>query len=79
MAILVIAEHDNDAVKPALLNTITAAKAIGDDIHVLVAGSQCSAAAEAASKIDGVAKVLVADAVHYAHPIAENLAARVGP
>lgn len=79
MAILVIAEHDNNAVKPALLNTITAAKEIGDDIHVLVAGSQCTAAAEAASKIDGVAKVLVADAVHYAHPIAENLAALIVP
>jgi electron transfer flavoprotein alpha subunit len=79
MAILVIAEHDNDAVKPALLNTIAAASEIGGDIHVLVAGSQCSAAAEMASHISGVAKVLVADAAHYAHPIAENLAALIVP
>ena len=79
MAILVIAEHDNDAVKPALLNAITAARGIGGDIHVLVAGNQCASAAETASKISGVAKVLVADAVHYAHPIAENLAALIVP
>ena len=79
MTILVIAEHSNDAVKPALFNTITAAQAIGDDVHVLVAGSQCAAAAEAASKISGVAKVLVADAAHYAHPVAENLAALIVP
>jgi len=79
MAILVIAEHDNDAVKPALLNTIAAASEIGGDIHILVAGSQCSAAAEMASHIAGVAKVLVADAAHYAHPIAENLAALIVP
>ena len=79
MAILVIAEHDNNAIKPALLNTVTAAREIGDDIHVLVAGSQCSPAAEAASKIPGISKVLVADAVHYVHPIAENLAALIVP
>lgn len=79
MTILVIAEHSNDAVKPALFNTITAAQAIGDDVHVLVAGSQCAAAAEAASKISGVAKVLIADAAHYAHPVAENLAALIVP
>ena len=67
MAILIIAEHDNNAVKPAILNTILAGKAIGGDIHVLVAGSECAAAAEAASKMSGVAKVLVADAPYYAH------------
>ena len=79
MAILVIAEHDNEAVKPALLNTIAAASQIGDDIHVLVAGSQCASAAEMASRISGVSKVLVSDAAHYAHPIAENLAALIVP
>lgn len=79
MAILVIAEHDNDAVKPALLNTIAAASEIGDDIHVLVAGSQCASVAEMAARISGVTKVLVADAAHYAHPIAENLAALIVP
>ncbi len=79
MAILVIAEHDNGAIKPAVLNTVTAAKALGEDIHVLVAGHQCSGAGEAAAKVSGVTKALVADAVHYAHPIAENLAALVVP
>ena len=79
MAILVIAEHDNGAIKPAVLNTVTAAKALGEDIHVLVAGHACSGAAEAAAKVSGVTKALVADAAHYAHPIAENLAALVVP
>jgi electron transfer flavoprotein alpha subunit len=79
MPILVIAEHDNDAVKPALFNTIAAASEIGDDIHVLVAGSQCAPAAEMAAQISGVTKVLVSDAEHYAHPIAENLAALIVP
>ena len=79
MPILVIAEHDNDAVKPALLNTIAAAGEIGGDIHVLVAGSQCTPAAEMAARISGVTKVLVCDASHYAHPIAENLAALIVP
>lgn len=79
MAILVIAEHDNGAIKPAVLNTVTAAKALGDDIHVLVAGHQCAGAGEAAAKVAGVTKTLVADAAHYAHPIAENIAALVVP
>ena len=79
MAILVIAEHDNGAIKPAVLNTITAATALGDDVHVLVAGHECSGAAEAAAKVAGVTKVLVADAAHYAHPIAENVAALAVP
>ncbi len=79
MAILVIAEHDNSALKPAVLNTVTAAKALGDDVHVLVAGHECAGASEAAAKIATVTKVLVADAAHYAHPIAENIAALVVP
>ncbi len=79
MAILVIAEHDNGTIKPAVLNTITAATALGDDVHVLVAGHECSGAAEAAAKVAGVTKVLVADAAHYAHPIAENVAALAVP
>jgi len=79
MAILVIAEHDNGAIKPALLNTISAAQALGDDIHVLVAGHECGGAAAAAAKVAGVTRVLVADVAHYAHPIAENLAALVVP
>ncbi|MDV7213807.1 electron transfer flavoprotein subunit alpha/FixB family protein, partial [Azotobacter beijerinckii] len=74
MAILVIAEHDNAVLAAATLNTVAAAQAIGGDIHVLVAGAGCSAVAEAAAKIAGVAKVLVADDAAYAHRLAENVA-----
>ncbi|MAY37465.1 MULTISPECIES: electron transfer flavoprotein subunit alpha/FixB family protein [Spongiibacter] len=74
MSILVIAEHDNASINGATLNTVTAAKAIGGDIAVLVAGEGCGAAAEAAAKIDGVSKVLVADNAAYGHQLAENVA-----
>jgi len=77
MASLIIADHDNASIKPALLNTVAAAQEIGGEIHILVAGHQCGAAAKAASAIVGVQKVLVADAPHYAHALAENLAALV--
>jgi electron transfer flavoprotein alpha subunit len=77
MAILIIAEHDNAAIKPALLNTVAAAQKIGGDIDVLVAGHQCAAAAQAAAAIPGVQKVLVADAPHYAHALAESLSALI--
>src|SRR4249920_2479531 len=77
MAILVVAEHDNAALKPSTLNTVTAAAKIGGPVHVLIAGHQCAAAAEAAAKIHAVEKVRVADAPGYAHPLAENLAALV--
>ncbi|MDQ5907390.1 MAG: electron transfer flavoprotein alpha subunit [Pseudomonadota bacterium] len=77
MAILVIAEHDNASLKPATLNAVSAAAKIGGDIHVLVAGSGCGAAAEAAAKVAGVAKVKVADAAHYADQTAESLAALI--
>jgi electron transfer flavoprotein alpha subunit len=73
MSILVVAEHDNASIKGATLNTVAAAKAIGGDIHVLVAGQGCGAAAEAAAKIAGVSKVLVADSAAYGHQLAENL------
>lgn len=76
MTALVIVEHDNASVKDATLATVTAAKAFGD-VHALVAGSGCGGAAEAAAKIDGVSKVLVADDAAYAHPLAEELAAVV--
>ena len=79
MAILVIAEHDNSVIKPAVLNTVTAARALGEDIHVLVAGKACGDVAEAAARVVGITKVLVADAPHYEHPIAENLAGLVVP
>ena len=77
MAVLVIAEHDNTSLRPATLNTITAAQEIGGPIHVLVAGSGCSRVAEAAAQIAGVEKVRLADAAHYAHPLAESLASLV--
>ncbi|MCB1918524.1 MAG: FAD-binding protein [Candidatus Competibacteraceae bacterium] len=77
MSILVIAEHDNAVLKAATLNTITAAAQLSDDIHVLVAGQGCGAVAEAAAQVVGVKKVLVADAAHYAHQLAENVAALV--
>ncbi|WP_298624274.1 FAD-binding protein [uncultured Zoogloea sp.] len=75
MPILVIAEHDNVGLKAATLNTVSAAAKLGADIEVLVAGSNCGAAAEAAAKLAGVAKVKVADAVAYLDQGAENLAA----
>lgn len=74
MSILVIAEHNNDSLNAATLNTVTAAQAIGGDIDILVAGSNCSGAADAASKVAGVAKVLVADNAVYEHQLAENVA-----
>ncbi len=77
MTALVIAEHDNQAVKAATLNTVAAAAACGGDVHVLVAGSGCAVAAQAASRIAGVAKVLCADAPHLAENLAENLAAQI--
>jgi electron transfer flavoprotein alpha subunit len=77
MACLVIAEHDNASLKGATLNTVAAAAKIGGDIHVLVAGGDCAAAAQAASQIAGVSKVLVADAPYFADALAENVAAQV--
>ena len=73
MSILVIAEHDNASLKPVTLNVVTAATKIGGDIDVLVAGSNCGAAAEAAAKIAGVNKVLVADNAVYEHQLAESM------
>ena len=77
MAILVIAEHDNTSIKAATLNAVTAATRIGGDVHLLVAGDACKAAAESAAKLAGVSKVLLADAAHYADASPENLAALV--
>jgi electron transfer flavoprotein alpha subunit len=74
MSILVIAEHDNAQLKGATLHTVTAASRLGDEIHLLVAGSNCGAVAEAGAKIAGVNKVLVADDGVYEHPLAEGLA-----
>jgi electron transfer flavoprotein alpha subunit len=74
MSILVVAEHDNDSIKISTLNTVTAALAIGDDVHVLVAGVGCQAAVEAAAEIAGVVKVISADNEAYAHQLPENVA-----
>src|SRR5690554_8097748 len=73
MSILVIAEHDNSSLKQAILNVVAAAKAIGGDIDVLVAGENVDAVAEAAAKAEGVNKVLVADNAAYGHFLGENL------
>ena len=75
MAALVIAEHDNNTLKPGVTNAIAAAAKMGGEVTVLVAGHQCAAAAQAAAKVEGVKKVLLADAPHYAGGLAENLAA----
>ena len=77
MTNLVIVEHDGLSIKPATLNTIAAAQKIGDDIHVLVAGYNAQAAADAAARIAGVSKVLLADAPQLEAGLAENIEATV--
>jgi len=77
MTTLVIAEHDNDSIKPSTLNTITAALACGGGLHVLVAGHQAEGAAKAAASIVGVSKVLHADSIALEHALAENIASQV--
>ncbi|OBR53816.1 electron transfer flavoprotein subunit alpha/FixB family protein, partial [Paraburkholderia tropica] len=77
MVNLVIAEHDNESIKAATLNTIAAAQKIGGDVHVLIAGHNAQAAADAAAKIVGVSKVLLADAPQLEHSLAENVEATV--
>ncbi len=77
MSVLVVAEHDNESLGSATLNTITAACQLGDDVHVLVAGENCAAAADAAAKVAGVSKVRCADDGRYGHGVAETLAALV--
>ena len=74
MKTLVIAEHDNNTLKPATHNAVAAAQAIGGDIDILVAGADCGAVAEAAAAIPGVGKVLSADNDVYANQLAENVA-----
>ena len=77
MSVLVIAEHDNNTLKGATLNTITAAGKLDSDVVVAVIGSNCAGVAEAASKVNGVSKVLVLDNAAYAHQLAENVAPAV--
>lgn len=74
MSILVIAEHDNSTLKPATLNAVTAAQAIGGEVHILVAGANCQDAASAAAAVANVAKVIVADNAVYAHQLPESVA-----
>ena len=74
MSILVVVEHDNQAVNAATLNTLAAARQIGGDIHLLVAGEKCGAAANAAAALEGTTKILSADSAEYGHSLAENLA-----
>ncbi|HYA04577.1 MAG TPA: FAD-binding protein [Xanthobacteraceae bacterium] len=77
MPTLLLAEHDNSALKDATAKALTAAKAIGGEVHVLVVGHNCQAVAAAAAKLDGVSKVLLADAPEYAHRLAEPTAALI--
>jgi electron transfer flavoprotein alpha subunit len=77
MTILVIAEHDNVSIKAATLNTVAAGQKIGGDVQVLIAGHNAQSAADAAAKIAGVSKVLLADAPHLADGLAENIEASV--
>ena len=77
MTTLLMAEHDNKVLKDATSKTLTAAKALGGDVHVLVAGKDCKAVADAAAKLDGVKKVVLADAPAYEHRLAEPLAALI--
>ncbi len=77
MTTLLIAEHNNKVLKDSTSKALTAAKAMGGDVHMLVAGKDCKAVAEAAAKLDGVKKVLLADAALYEHSVAEPLAALI--
>jgi electron transfer flavoprotein alpha subunit len=77
MTALLVAEHDNKSLKDSTNKALTAAKALGGDVHVLVAGKDAKAVADAAAKLDGVAKVLLVDAPAYEHALAEPLAALI--
>ena len=77
MTTLLVAEHNNKTLKDSTNKALTAAKAIGGDVHVLIVGKDCKAVADAAAKLDGVKKVLLADAAAYEHNVAEPLAALI--
>lgn len=79
MAVLLLAEHTNNALNAATGKALSAALDLGSDVHVLVAGKDCRAAAEVAAKMSGVAKVLVADSAHMEHQLAEDVAALIVP
>ncbi len=73
MSILVIAEHDNATLKPATLNAVTAASQLGDELHILVAGNNCSAVAESAAAVAGISQVLLSENSAYEHVMPENM------
>jgi len=77
MATLLVAEHDNKTLKDSTHKAVTAAKGLGPDLHVLVAGNNCRTVAEAAAKLDGVSKVLLAEGANYEHALAEPMAALI--
>src|ERR1017187_8728711 len=77
MTTLLVAEHNNKVLKDSTSKALTAAKALGGDVHVLVAGKDCKEVANLAAKLDGVKKVLLADAALYQHSVAEPLAALI--
>src|ERR687885_1220509 len=77
MPTLLFAEHDNKTLRDATPKALTAAKALGGEVHILVAGMNCRAVAEAAAKLDGAAKVLLAEAPPYEHALAEPTAALI--
>ncbi len=79
MAVLLLGEHDNKALAPATAKALTAAREFGSDVDILVAGEGCKAVADEAAKLDGVRKVLLADAPHLAHRLAEDTAATIVP
>ena len=79
MSVLLLADHNNATLGSAILKAMSAAKAMGSDVHVLVAGSGCGAVAEQAAKLDGVKKVLLADAPQYGNALAEEVAALIVP
>ncbi len=82
MAVLILADHDNADLNPATLHAVTVATVIDSELHVLVAGENCAAVAEAAANISGVAKAILIEDAAYAHQLAENMAllvARLAP
>ena len=79
MAVLLLAEHDNKDLAPTTAKALTAARAFGGDVNILVAGQACQAVADEAAKLDGVGKVLLADAPQLAHQLAEDMTATILP
>jgi electron transfer flavoprotein alpha subunit len=77
MPVLIIAEHDNAHIKSATLPAVTAARACGGEVHLLVAGANAGGAAQEAATLEGVSKVLLADGPHLEHQLAENLAMQI--